>query len=419
MNKFSIIFIRLFSVIVFFCSFSLFSQTVIVSGEIVDVSGNYLPGVSILVEGTTSGASTDFDGKYIINIKTPNATLIFQYLGFETQKIKVGNQKKINLILKESFDQLEEIQVVAFSKQKKNSVIGSITTLKVSELKQPTSNITNTLAGKISGLISYQRSGEPGADNAAFFIRGVTTFGFNNSPLILLDGLQITTSDLARLEPDNIASFSIMKDATATSLYGARGANGVVLVTTKIGKKGKAKVSVRYESSMSSPSKINSFLGAVDYMELYNRAQRSRDQSANLLYSKQKIEGTRNGLNPNIYPDVDWYSELFKDFAVNKRLNINISGGGEVAQYYLSVTNANETGLLKVDPLNNFNNNIDINRSNLRANININLTKTTKVAAKFYSLFERYNGPIVGASDIFYPSSTSKPCKFSKDLRYR
>ncbi|MGK0323941.1 MAG: TonB-linked SusC/RagA family outer membrane protein, partial [Polaribacter sp.] len=222
------------------------------------------------------------------------------------------------------------------------------------------------------------------------------------------------TSDLARLEPDNIASFSIMKDATATSLYGARGANGVVLVTTKVGKKGKAKVSVRYESSMSSPSKINSFLGAVDYMELYNRAQRMRDPSANLLYSKPKIEGTRNGLNSNIYPDVDWYNELFKDFALNKRLNVNISGGGDVAQYYLSVTSANETGLLKVDPLNNFNNNIDISRSNLRANININLSKTTKVAAKFYSLFERYNGPIVGASDIFYQVAQANPANFPK-----
>lgn len=390
------------------------SQTAIVTGKVADDSGNYLPGVSIFVEGTTNGISTDFDGKYAINIKTPNATLIFAYLGFETKKIKVGDKKIVNVILKESLDQLDEIQIVAFSKQKKNSVIGSITTLKVSEIKQPTSNITNTLAGKISGLISYQRSGEPGQDNAAFFIRGVTTFGFNNSPLILLDGLQITTSDLARLEPDNIASFSIMKDATATSLYGARGANGVVLVTTKEGKKGKAKVAVRYESSISSPSKINSFLGAVDYMELHNRAQRSRDQSANLLYSKQKIEGTRNGLNSNIYPDVNWYNELFTDFAINKRFNVNISGGGEVAQYYLSVSSAKETGLLKVDPLNNFNNNININRSNLRANININLTKTTKISAKFYSLFERYNGPIVSASDIFYQVSQANPANFPK-----
>ena len=414
MNKFSIIFIRLFFVIALFTSFSLFSQTVIISGEIVDDSGNYLPGVSILVEGTKNGASTDFDGQYIININTPNATLIFQYLGFETQKIKVGNQKKINLILKESADQLDEVQVVAFSKQKKNSVIGSITTIKVSELKQPTSNITNTLAGKIAGLISYQRSGEPGQDNAAFFIRGVTTFGFNNGPLILLDGLQVSASDLARIEPDNIATFSIMKDATATSLYGAKGANGVVLVTTKEGKKGKAKISVRYENSLSAPSKINSFLGAVDYMELYNRAQRMRDPSANLLYSKQKIEGTRNGLNPNLYPDVDWHNELFTEYAVNNRINVNINGGGEVAQYYLSVSNSNEKGLLKIDPLNNFNNNIDINRSNLRANININLSKTSKVAVKFYSLFQRYNGPVVSASDIFYQVAQANPANFPK-----
>lgn len=414
MSKRTALFLKLVTVVIFFSTTHSFSQTVIVSGEVVDNSGNLLPGVSVLVEGTTNGTETDFNGKYVINIKTPNATLVFQYLGYASQKIKVGTQKKINVILKDSTDQLDEVQIVAFSKQKKNSVIGSITTLKTTELKQPTSNITNALAGKIAGLISYQRSGEPGQDNAAFFIRGVTTFGYTNSPLILLDGLQITATDLARIEPDNIASFSIMKDATATALYGARGANGVVLVTTKEGKKGKARVAVRFESAFSSPSKINSFLGAVDYMELYNRAQRTRDQSAILLYSKEKIEGTRDGLNPNVYPDVDWYGELFNDFVLNRRVNVNIDGGGEVAQYYLSVTSANEKGLLKVDPLNNFNNNIDINRSNLRANININLTKSTKVAAKFYSLFERYNGPIVGASDIFYQVAQANPANFPK-----
>ena len=130
------------------------------------------------------------------------------------------------------------------------------------------------MAGKLAGMISYQRSGEPGADNAEFFIRGVTSFGYANNPLILIDGLEVTTNDLARIEPDNIASFSIMKDATATSLYGARGANGVILVTTKEGKKGKAKVSFRYENSISAPSQTNEFLGGVDYMNLYNRATR-------------------------------------------------------------------------------------------------------------------------------------------------
>ena len=413
MNVFKKLSLKLVQSFIVLCALTLFSQSII-KGEVYDNLGNPLPGVAIIVEGTTNGTETDFDGNYIINVKKTNATLVFSYLGYETKKVKVGSQKKINVILKESLDQLDEIQIVAFSKQKKNSVIGSVTSMKVADIKQPTSNITNALAGQISGLISYQRSGEPGADNAAFFIRGVTTFGFNNSPLILLDGLQITSDDLARLEPDNIASFSIMKDATATSLYGARGANGVVLVTTKEGKKGKAKVSVRYENSMSAPSQINSFLGAVDYMELYNRAQRMRDPSATLLYSKQKIEGTRNGSNSNLYPDVNWHNELFKDFTLNRRFNANINGGGEVAQYYLSVTSAKETGLLRVDPLNNFNNNIDISRSNLRANININLTKTTKVSAKFYSLFERYNGPVVSATDIFYQVSQANPANFPK-----
>ena len=179
--------------------------------------------------------------------------------GFETQSILISDQKNIDVILVESLESLEEVQVVAFQKQKKNSVIGSINTINPSELKIPTSNITNAMAGKLAGMISYQRSGEPGADNAEFFIRGVTSFGYANNPLILIDGLEVTTDDLARIEPDNIASFSIMKDATATSLYGARGANGVILVTTKEGKKGKAKVSFRYENSVSAPSQTNEF----------------------------------------------------------------------------------------------------------------------------------------------------------------
>jgi len=176
MNKLNVLFLKIVPFLFLFISSILFSQTVIVSGEVVDDKGDALPGVSIIVEGTTNGVETDFDGNYVININTPNAVLLFSYLGFETQKIKISDQKKINVILKESADQLDEIRIVAFSKQKKNSVIGSMTSIKASELKQPTSNITNALAGKISGLISYQRSGEPGQDNAAFFIRGVTTF---------------------------------------------------------------------------------------------------------------------------------------------------------------------------------------------------------------------------------------------------
>ena len=384
-----------------FLSLSVFSQAAIVKGTVVDETGMPLLGATIIVEGTTNGVTTDFDGNFLINVKKDNAVLVFSYLGFETQKIILADQTVVNVIMKEDLNSLEEVQVVAFSKQKKSSVIGSVSTINTSDLKLPSTNLTSSFAGQIAGMISYQRSGEPGQDNAEFFIRGVTTFGYKNDPLILLDGLQITTSDLARIEPDNVASFSIMKDATATSLYGARGANGVILVTTKEGKVGKAKISVRYESSFSSPSKVNDFLGAVDYMKLYNKALRARDQSAPLLYSIQQIYGTENGGDPNIYPDVDWFDELFNDYAQNHRVNLNISGGGDVAQYYLALSHINESGLLKVEPLNNFNNNINIKRSNLRANVNVNLSKTTKIATKYYSLFERYNGPTTSANDIF------------------
>ena len=215
-----------------FSSF-LYSQSILISGIVVDEGGNPLPGVTVLIEGTNKGTSTTFEGTYAIKADNENQKIQFSYISFETQSILIGNQTKIDVIMVESLESLEEVQVVAFQKQKKNSVIGSINTINPSELKIPTSNITNAMAGKLAGMISYQRSGEPGADNAEFFIRGVTSFGYANNPLILIDGLEVTTNDLARIEPDNIASFSIMKDATATSLYGARGANGVILITSK------------------------------------------------------------------------------------------------------------------------------------------------------------------------------------------
>lgn len=397
----------------------LFLETVkaqghLISGTIVDAQGVSLPGVTVLEQDSANGVVSDLDGNYILTTSSSSATLVFSYIGFETKIIAIANKRYLDVILSESAEALEEVQVVAFQKQRKNSVIGSINTIKPAELNQPNSNLTASLAGRISGVISYQRSGEPGADNAEFFVRGVTSFGYSNSPLILIDGLEVTTNDLARIEPDNIASFSVMKDATATSLYGARGANGVILVTTKEGKKGKAKVAFRYENKFSAPTQITSFLDGVSYMELYNSALRMRDPSAPLYYSKNKIEATRNTPDPNIYPNINWYDELFKNNTINKKFNLNVNGGGDVSQYYLSVSHTNDTGLLKVDPLNNFNNNIDINRSNLRANVNINLTKTTKISVKFNSFFERYNGPIDSANDIFGKVMQANPVNFPK-----
>ena len=394
--------------------FMVSAQTKIISGTVVDKEGIPLPGVTVVQLGTTNGTVSSIDGKYALSDISEGDSIRYSFIGFTTQIRVAGQSDVIDIVLVESSESLDEVQVVAFQKQKKESVIGSINTINPKELKIAPTNLTAAFAGKLAGVISYQRSGEPGADNAEFFIRGVTTFGYKNDPLILIDGLEVSSNDLARIEPDNIASFSIMKDATATALYGARGANGVILVTTKEGRKGKAKVSVRVENSISTPTMTNEFLGGVEYMELYNKALRTRDPNALLFYSKEKIEGTRRNLDPNIYPNVNWYNELFKTAVFNKRANMNINGGGEVAQYYLSVSYTNEKGLLKVDNLNNFNNNIDINRYNLRANVNINLTKTTRAAVKFYSLFDTYNGPVNDANSIFGSVMQANPVNFPK-----
>ncbi|TLX71042.1 TonB-dependent receptor [Labilibacter sediminis] len=390
------------------------AQTKVVKGMVVDANGDYLIGVSVYVKGTTNGTITNIDGRYVISNVSPTDTLVYSFIGFDIQEILVDGHTDIDVVLKTDMAELEEVQVVAFQKQKKESVIASINTIKPAELKQPSTNLTNSMAGRIAGVISYQRSGEPGADNAEFFIRGVTSFGYKNSPLILLDGFEITSSDLARIEPDNIASFSIMKDATATALYGARGANGVIMVTTKEGKKGKAKISVRLETVLATPTKMNEFLEGVDYMNLYNAAERSRNPDVSPEYSKEKIENTRDNINPYVYPNVNWYNELFNDYTRNTKANINVNGGGEVARYYLAVSYVNETGLLKVDNRNNFNNNIDIDRYNLRANIDIDLSKTTVASVKFYSLYDRYNGPTTSASDIFQSVVKANPVNFPK-----
>ena len=237
---------------------------------------------------------------------------------------------------------------------------------------------STALAGRVAGLISYQQSGQPGQDNATFFIRGVTTFGYAQSPLILLDGFEVSANDLARVEPDNIESFSIMKDATAAALYGSKGANGVISVTTKQGKEGSLTVSFRHESKFSTPTQLPAMVDGISYMRLYNEAQYNDNPVLAPRYTAQKIQNTLLGLNPMAYPNIDWYDEMFKNVAYNQHYTLNASGGGKMVRYYTAISYDNDTGVLKENRLNNFKNNIDINRFNILAKVNINLTRTTR-----------------------------------------
>ncbi|MCK3684790.1 TonB-dependent receptor [Maribellus sp. YY47] len=390
---------------------TVFPQEKAVKGKVVDSENRPLPGVTITIVGTTKGVITDSDGTFSIEVK-PTDKLVFSFIGMESQIIEVGDQTKIDIVLKDTSQELEDVTVVAFGRQKKESVIGAISTVNPKDLKVPSSNLTTALAGNMAGVIAYQRSGEPGQDNADFFVRGITTFGTNTNPLILIDGVELTSTDLARLRPDDIESFSILKDATATALYGARGANGVILVTTKQGKVGPAKISFRAENSLSAPTQTVKIADPVTYMKMHNEAILTRDPLGTILYSQEKIENTEAGKYPLIYPANDWKEMLFKNYTMNQRFNLNVSGGGGVARYYVAGSFNRDNGILKVDQRNNFNNNIAINNYDLRSNVNIDVTKTTELILRLSANFEDYRGPLQGGTEMYNLMVHSNPVLF-------
>ncbi|WP_313381526.1 TonB-dependent receptor [Proteiniphilum saccharofermentans] len=393
--------------------FCLSAQQAQITGKVLEAeTGEPLPGVSILIENSTRGVITDIDGSFEIRA-TPSDKLVFSFLGMESQTVAVGTQTYIEVTMRPAASELDEVTIVAFGKQKKESVIGAITTVNTKDLKVPSSNLTTALAGNMAGIIAYQRSGEPGADNADFFVRGITTFGANTSPLILIDNIELTSTDLARLQPDDIASFSIMKDATATALYGARGANGVILVTTKRGVEGPAKIFVRVENSISQPTSNIELADPVTFMKLHNEAVLTRNPLGELPYSQDKIENTmRPGSSPYIYPANDWYDMLFNDHTQNIRGNVSVTGGGSIARYYVAAAFSKDNGILKVDKRNSFNNNINFKNYNLRANVDIDITKKTTLGVRLSGNFDDYTGPMYSGEDVYRMVMRSNPVLF-------
>lgn len=392
-------------------------KTYTIKGIVLDFNNEPIIGASVYIPGTNTGVATDLDGNFTLKVPANTKTIEFSYIGFE-KKIIEFNPKNLNafrvVTMKEdSGIALEDVTVVAFAKQKKESVLGSVSTIKPAELKTTSSNLTTGFAGKLAGVVAYQRSGEPGEDNAEFFIRGVTTFGTGKAdPLILIDNVELTSSDLSRLNPDDIASFSILKDATATALYGARGANGVILVTTKEGTEGKMKLSFRAESSFSAPVKEVEIADPLTFMKLHNEAARTRNPGGALHYLDSEIAAREKGLNPYVYPMVDWKDMLFKDYTVNYRGNMSISGGGRVARYYVALSYSRDNGILKQVPNNVFNNNIQLNKYSVRSNVNINLTKTTELAVRVSGTFDSYQGPLSGGSAVYSQAIKASPVKF-------
>lgn len=392
-------------------------KTYTIKGVVLDFNNEPIIGASVFIPGTSIGVATDLDGNYVLKVPANTKNIEFSYIGYE-KKVVPFNPKDLNVfrvvtMKEDSGIALEDVTIVAFAKQKKESVLGSVSTIKPAELKTTSSNLTTGFAGKLAGVVAYQRSGEPGEDNAEFFIRGVTTFGTGKAdPLILIDNIELTSSDLARLNTDDIASFSILKDATATALYGARGANGVILVTTKEGTEGKMKLSFRVESSFSAPSKEVEIADPLTFMKLHNEAVRTRNPDGALPYLESAIAAREEGLNPMAYPMVDWKDMLFKDFTTNYRGNMSLSGGGRVARYYVALSYSRDNGILKQVPSNLFDNNIKLDKYTVRSNVNINLTKTTELGVRVSGTFDSYQGPIQGGSQVYSQAIKASPVLF-------
>ena len=384
-----------------------------INGTVSDDFGELMPGVSVVVRGSTTGTTTDFNGEFSLTVPSDTSVLQFRFIGFKMQEFVVGNRRIFAVTMQEETAELGEVVVVGFGKQKKEDLVGSVVSVSVPELRKiSSSNVTTMLAGNIAGMISYQRSGEPGEDNADFFIRGVTTFGYKKDALILIDGIEVSRTDLARMQPDDIANFSIMKDATSTAVYGARGANGVISITTKEGSEGKIKISLRMENTFTMPTRNIELADPITYMQLGNEAVLTRNPLETLLYSKNKIDHTLSGTNKYVYPTTDWYKEMFNKFATVQRVNLNASGGGKIARYYLAATFNQDNGNLKVNKQNNFNNNVRLRTYSFRSNININMTKTTDATLRVVGSFDDYTGPINGGSEVYRQVIRANPVMF-------
>ena len=362
-----------------------------INGTVWDEQGNPLPGVNVIVKSTNSGTTTDINGNYFLSVPGKNSVLTFSYIGFESQDVTVGGQININVNLKEISTGLNEVVVVGFGSQKRESIVGSITTIEPGLLQQsPSRALSNNLAGQLAGVIAVQRSGEPGADGSSFWIRGISSFqNAGRSPLVLVDGVERTLDDM---DPSEIESFSVLKDAAASAVYGVRGANGVIIVNTKRGKLGKPTVDVHYEQGFTQPVKLPKFIGSADYLSLMNEL--SLDGGGSTIYSPDLIKKYRTNEDSELYPNVDWMDEITKDHATNRRANLTVTGGSDVLRYALVASYYGERGIFERDESQTWDSSTKLNKYNMRSNVDVNITKTTIARISIGGYLQETNGMI-------------------------
>jgi len=360
-----------------------YHKEIVIRGIIKDENGGALPGAGIKVKGTSITVSSDVNGAFSITVPDQNAVLLISYVGYDVQEIMVGTQTLLQVQLKPTAgNDLQEVAVVAFGTQKKESLVGAQSTIKATELRQPVANISSMLAGRISGVIGVNRNGEPGSGNADIWIRGISAIGGNSSaPLIIVDG--VPGRDLNTLNTYDIESFTILKDAAATAVYGIRGANGVILVVTKAGKTGSPSVNVDFFQGITRFTKKPTLIDGIDYMNLANEAKLTESVRSNAPYTPQYtqdyINRTASGEDIYRYPNVNWLDEIFDDVGQNRTATANLSGGVNAAKYYVSLGYYDETGLLTTDDSQSYSTKQTFQRFNVNANLDWDITGTTKL----------------------------------------
>lgn len=382
----------------------------IISGVIVDINGIPMPGVNVTIKGTGNGVISDVDGNYELNVPM-NSTLVFSFIGYQSQEFVIEKQKNINVVLREATLELNDVVVVGYGNQKKASVTGALTLAKPEALqKVSTPSLSNTLGGMVAGIITRQSSGEPGYDQAEVLIRGAATWA-NKNPLVLVDGVE---RDLNLINSQEVESFTILKDASATAVYGVRGANGVILINTKRGKMGKPKVTLRTEFANLHGLRFPEYINGYEFASLMNEAVSNSGNTTALPWKPEELEMFRTGADPYLYPNVNWTEEVLKKNAFQTINNLSITGGNETVRYFMNVGYTSQSGLFKEDPKYKYRTNSLSSRYNFRSNIDVNVSKSLILNLGLGGIIEDRTYPGRPAGDIFLSMKKISPIAYAR-----
>ena len=383
-------------------SVSAFAQDRNVTGVILDETDTGIAGAYVVVKGETRGAMTDDQGRFNISV-SPSDVLVASFLGYLDEEVTVGDQTKITIKLVPAANELEEVVKVAYGTQRKASVIGSISTVDMTTLAQSQGNLSTSIAGKLAGVVAIQKTGEPGA-SADFWIRGVSTFGENSTPLILVDGVE---RSMDMVDTEDIASLSILKDASATALYGVRGANGIVLITTRRGAESKPQINVKVETGMTSPVRLPEMASTEEFIDFLNNMYVNSGQDP--IFNDYQKEMHLTGADPDLYPSVDWVNEVFKNQAMTTKANVSVSGGTKSVRYYVGGSYYLEDGILNTAANDRYDAQMSFQKFNFRTNVDINLTKSTVLGMNLSTQFTVKNSPAAGLDALLQQTMVMTP----------